>query len=251
MLFVISPAKKLDEDVKVAGVVPTRPALLEEAQVLVKVLRGYDVSALQALMGVSEKIAMLNVQRYQHFRVPFTSENAAPALYMFRGDVYQAMRVQAYTDDDLVYAQEHLRILSGLYGVLRPLDLMQPYRLEMGARLETSRGKDLYAFWGDRLAKHVQEVAGNDAIVNLASKEYIAAVDRSVLTSPVLDVVFKERKGDALKVIGLMAKRARGMMVDYAIRHRLERVEQLKDFTEGGYAFEPGLSTESCFTFVR
>jgi cytoplasmic iron level regulating protein YaaA (DUF328/UPF0246 family) len=206
-------------------------------------------------MKISPKLAALNYERYQQFQLPFTSDNSRQALLTFKGDVYQGIKVEDYTDSDIRFAQAHLRILSGLYGLLRPLDLIQPYRLEMGTRLSGSWGKNLYEFWEnaikDRINHEIDHTKGAKILVNLASNEYFKAVRTDHLNAPVLDIHFKEKKNGALKTIGIHAKRARGSMIDFIIKHRICEPEALKPFTRKGYAFDPSHSTETAWTFAR
>lgn len=204
-------------------------------------------------MEISPKLAALNAERFKHFDGKESLKAARPALYTFKGDVYAAMRIAEYGAKERTYAQKHLRILSGLYGVLRPLDAMQPYRLEMGTNLKNPRGKDLYTFWGSRIAEALNraaEAAKANIIINLASQEYAAAVDRHALAVPMLDVAFKERKGNTLKTVGLLAKRARGAMADHAIRHGLKTPAALQQFTGKGYRFDETLSSDEEWVFV-
>lgn len=255
MLAVISPAKKLDDASPAVTELPySHPECLKDAEKLVGLLRTKSAEDLQTLMGVSEKIARLNVERYRQWHPPFTTENARQAVLVFRGDVYQNIPVSHYKADDYEFAQAHLRILSGLYGVLRPLDLMQPYRLEMGTRLANDAGKDLYAFWGDRISEalnRAMEEVGTDILVNLASQEYFSAVQPGRLKGRIVTADFKEIKDGKARTIGLMAKRARGMMVDYIISNRLTEPEALKSFDMAGYAFDVEQSTDAHFLFSR
>ncbi|MEL6261601.1 MAG: peroxide stress protein YaaA [Cyanobacteria bacterium J06626_6] len=253
MLMVISPAKTLDYDGPDSPQF-TLPAALEQSQILVDQLSTYDPLELSQLMKISDNLAQLNQQRYQDFHTPFTPENAKQALLVFKGDVYKGMQVEDYTQEDLAFAQEHLRILSGLYGILRPLDLMQPYRLEMGTKLATKKGKNLYDFWGSQIAESINRSLEGDrtpCLVNLASNEYFKSIDRGTLKVPVLNIAFKENKDGKYKVIGIFAKRARGLMVDYAICNRIEAVEALKEFDVEGYAFSDALSTDDEWVFCR
>ncbi|MEL7053839.1 MAG: peroxide stress protein YaaA, partial [Cyanobacteria bacterium J06588_5] len=196
----------------------------------------------------------LNHQRFQDFQTPFTPENAKQALLVFDGDVYKDIDVQNYDDDDLSFAQAHLRILSGLYGILRPLDLMQPYRLEMGTKLATDKGKNLYEFWGDRLANLINaelEKQPEPCLVNLASNEYFKSINRKALNAKVLNIAFKENKNGVYKIVAIYAKRARGMMVDFVIRNRIENPELMKGFDRDGYSFNAELSDENTWVFCR
>lgn len=253
MLMVISPAKTLDYS---GADYPqhTTPALLEQSQHLIEQLRDYDPPKLSSLMKISEKLALLNYDRYQNFQAPFTPDNAKQALLVFKGDVYKGMNIEDYDPEDLAFAQAHLRILSGLYGVLRPLDLMQPYRLEMGTKLATARGKDLYGFWGDRLSQLINaDLAQEDepCLVNLASNEYFKSIHLQTLEARVLNIAFKENKNGTYKIIAIHAKRARGLMVDFAIRHRIQDAEKLKGFDTEGYAFSEALSDTDHWVFCR
>jgi hypothetical protein len=253
MLVLLSPSKRLDEQPKLPDITPTQPVLLPNAEKLAKVMKGKTAGDLKKLMGVSDAIATLNVQRYQDFKTPFTTHNALPALFLFKGDVYDKMDIAHYKKPELDFAQNHVRILSGLYGVLRPLDLMQPYRLEMGTKLETSAGKNLYTFWGNTITNQLNtdlKNSGSDIILNLASTEYFSAIQTKALNGRLLTLHFKQNKAGNLKTIGLMAKRARGMMCDYIIKNKITNPEQLKQFSDGGYTFRPTLSEPDSWIFT-
>ena len=257
MLILLSPSKRLDYESTLPAVAPTQPALLAETKELVAALKQCSRADVQKLMGLSDNLAQLNYERYQHFSFPLTAENARPALFAFKGDVYDHMDVADYAGPELAFAQQHVRILSGLYGVLRPLDLMQPYRLEMGTKFKNARGANLYQFWqgkitqrlNDELAAQGDDV-GDDVIVNLASTEYFSAVQPKQLNGKLLTVDFKQRKGGKLKTIGLMAKRARGMMTDYIIKHKITDPAQLSAFAAGGYQYATELSTPDRMVFT-
>lgn len=251
--MVISPAKSLDYS---GPNYPhfTVPAVLDRSETLVQQLSEYNPEQLSELMKISDKLAQLNHQRFQDFQTPFTPENAKQALLVFDGDVYKDIDVQNYDDDDLSFAQAHLRILSGLYGILRPLDLMQPYRLEMGTKLATDKGKNLYEFWGDRLANLINaelEKQPEPCLVNLASNEYFKSINRKALNAKVLNIAFKENKNGVYKIVAIYAKRARGMMVDFVIRNRIENPELMKGFDRDGYSFNAELSDENTWVFCR
>ena len=248
MRVLLSPSKTLDETSEIPNVKLTQPALLDGTQQLATVMKGYKAADLQKLMKISEKLGQLNHDRYQSFQTPFNEGNARPALFTFKGDVYDNMDVANYSADDLAFAQESICILSGFYGLLRPLDLMQPYRLEMGTKVENNGGKNLYQFWGERITEQVNQGVG--PVVNLASNEYFKAVKPAALNGKLLTIHFKEDKGDALKVVGLMAKRARGAMADFIIKNRVENVEKLKEFTGNGYVFQPKFSDDNDWVFV-
>jgi cytoplasmic iron level regulating protein YaaA (DUF328/UPF0246 family) len=207
------------------------------------------------LMKISPKLALLNHDRYQNFDFPFTLENSHQALLAFKGDVYQGISVDDYRDEDFDFAQAHLRILSGLYGLLRPLDLIQPYRLEMGLRVSGPWGKNLYQFWEniitDRIYQEVLESKGDRVLVNLASNEYFKAVHPKRLKSDVVNVHFKEKKDDGFKIIGIHAKRARGVMADFIIKNRINHAQELKPFNLNGYEFNSTLSKEADWVFTR
>lgn len=206
------------------------------------------------LMGISENLADLNYQRFQHFSRPFDRSNAKPAIFAFRGDTYVGLDADTMKDADIDWAEDHFRMLSGLYGLLKPRDLMQPYRLEMGTRLENPRGKDLYAFWGDKIAKEINKLTEGHkdrSLINLASNEYFKSVKTKLLDGPVITPVFKEVKGGAAKVVGFSAKRARGMMARYMIDNRLENPQDLKKFNVDGYCYQDDLSNETEWVFTR
>ena len=254
MIIVVSPAKKLDMDTASIATHTTQPAFLDQMQDLVDILREKSSKDLQNLMGISEKLGDLNAQRYQDFETPFTSDNATQAVHAFQGDTYVGLDASTLSEDDLVYAQDHLRILSGLYGLLRPLDLMQAYRLEMGTKLENERGKNLYEFWGGLITEALNTATKphkNRAVINLASNEYISAVQPDSLEGDMITPVFKELKENGPKVIGLFAKRARGMMARYIIENRIEDPADLKGFAVDGYQFQPKASTDHELVFLR
>ena len=253
MLMVISPAKTLDYSGRNYPQF-TQPLMLEQSQQLVETLRTYGPPELSSLMKISEKLAELNYDRYQTFQTPFTPLNAKQALLVFNGDVYRGIEVEDYDDEDLAFAQQHLRILSGLYGLLRPLDLMQPYRLEMGTKLVTEQGKSLYEFWGDQITQQINRALSEEAepcLVNLASNEYFKSIEPKKLKAPVLNIAFKENKNGSYKVIAIHAKRARGLMVDYAIRHQIRDTNKLKGFDSEGYYFNEALSQPNNWVFCR
>lgn len=254
MLIVISPAKTLDFESPAATAQSSMPAFAAESKRLVERLRALSVSEVGQLMDLSPDLAALNHARFAAWRARHSPRNSRQALLAFRGDVYLGLRAETFSAADFAFAQEHLRILSGLYGVLRPLDLIQPYRLEMGTRLVNERGPNLYAFWGRRIGERLaRQLAscGASELVNLASQEYFRAVDSRCLPAPVITPVFKEYRGGRLKIVSFSAKRARGQMAGFAIRHRLDRAEELKSFTEDGYAFDASLSTAGEWVFVR
>lgn len=254
MLTLLSPAKSLDFETPLPPLETTQPQLLDRSEELVGHARRLSADDLKALMGISDALAELNVTRFRDFTTPFTPENARPALYAFNGDVYTGFDVKTLDAETVNFAQDHVRILSGLYGVLRPLDLMQAYRLEMGVSFRTPQAKTLYGYWGDTITNLLNEqLAAHDnaAIVNLASQEYFGAVQPKKLTAPVLTPLFKERRGNQLKVISFSAKKARGQMARYICENRIDRPEGLKDFALDNYRFDPHLSDENTWVFVR
>jgi hypothetical protein len=254
MLAVVSPAKKLDFETPAPEMPVTQPVFLDDAVELVEVAQKKTRRDLMNLMHISEELAELNVQRFAHFSTPFNRDNAKPAVYAFRGDTYIGLDADNLTPDDLDWAGDHFRMLSGLYGVLKPRDLMQAYRLEMGTRLENSRGKNLYEFWGDKIARHLNDITlehKNRTLVNLASNEYFKAVKTKLIEGPVITPVFKEIKGNTAKVIGFSAKRARGMMSRFMIKNRIEAPEDLKSFDMDGYVYRDDLTQGNDWVFTR
>lgn len=254
MLAVVSPAKKLDTDTIGRHLPFTQPSLLGDTEQLMETTKGLKVADLRSLMGISEKLADLNHERFQAFETPFTEANAKAAALMFNGDTYVGLDASSLSDEDLTWAQDHLAILSGLYGILRPLDLIQPYRLEMGTRLKTPRGKSLYEFWGDRITRQIDaQLEGHTdrTLVNLASNEYFKSIQVKDLQGSVLTPAFKEMRDGKPKMISFLAKKARGMMARYIIENRIENTEALKEFTMGGYAFDPASSDANNWTFIR
>jgi len=254
MLAVVSPAKKLDFETDVPEMAVSQPIFLDDTEELIEVARKKSRSDLMKLMGISENLADLNFQRFQHFSRPFDRTNAKPAIFAFRGDTYVGLDADTMKAKEIDWAESHFRMLSGLYGLLKPRDLMQPYRLEMGTRLPNARGKDLYAFWGDKIAEEINSLTDGHkdrSLINLASNEYFKSVKTKHLKGPVITPVFKEIKGGAAKVVGFSAKRARGMMARYMIDNRLENPRELKKFNKDGYGYQDDLSTETEWVFTR
>lgn len=250
MLLLLSPAKKLDYDSPVRTTKHTQPLFVDEAAALIKVLRKKSAAEVAELMSISDALAELNVERYAEWAPEFDTQNARQAILAFNGDVYEGLRAPELSDDDLKWAQKHVLILSGLYGALRPLDLMRPYRLEMGTRLATDRGANLYAYWGSRIAEYINE-REKKVVLNLASDEYFKSVDRKALKAKVVQCVFQDRKGDAWKVVSFYAKRARGLMARYVIDNRIDDPEGLVGFAEEGYGFDPAASSDDKLVFRR
>jgi len=254
MLITLSPSK--GQDFETAGLSKkyTKPADLKDSELLIKELRKIKSKKLQEMMAISENIASLNVARYKTFKTPFTTKNAKQAIFAFKGDVYSGLALDEFTEDDFAYAQEHLRILSGLYGCLRPMDLIQPYRLEMKTRLKNDRGENLYQFWDERITKSLNKELKKQqepVLVNLASNEYFKSVKPKLLEGRLLNINFKETKEGKTRVVAIFAKRARGMMTDYIIRNRIEKPEGLKKFKLAGYKFNKALSDDRQWTFER
>ena len=254
MLIFLSPAKSLDYKTPPQVATHTQPAFLKQSEILIKQLRKLSPADIATLMDISDPLALLNFNRYADWKLPFTPENAKQAVLAFAGDVYDGLQASTLSPADLQFAQRHLRILSGLYGLLRPLDLMQAYRLEMGTRLANPRGRDLYAFWGERineaLAAALRE-AGAAVLVNLASVEYFTALRAKMLPVPVVQPVFEDWSGGRFRVVSFHAKRARGLMARFAIVNRLRQAEGLQDFGEAGYAYIAAASSDSAWVFRR
>lgn len=254
MLITLSPSKGQDFEAPSPSKKYSKPGDLKDSELLIKELKKIKPIELQSLMGVSENIAKLNVGRYKTFKTPFTSKNAKQALFAFKGDVYSGIAIDRFNEEDFEYAQNHLRILSGLYGCLRPLDLIQPYRLEMKTKLANPRGDNLYQFWGDGITASLNKVLKKQkdpVLVNLASNEYFKSVKPKLLDGYVLNINFKETKNGKTRIVAIFAKRARGMMTDYIIRNRIENPAGIKKFKQGGYRFSKELSDDKQWTFER
>lgn len=254
MIVVVSPAKKLDFSSDAVKPNWSLPDYLDQSEELIKTARKMTRKDIAGLMKVSEKIADLNYERYRDFETPFTLTNSRQAAFTFKGDTYVGLDAETLSEEDLDFAQNHFRILSGLYGMLRPLDLMQPYRLEMGVRLKNPKGKNLYEFWGDTLTKGLNDLLKkqqNKVIINCASNEYFKSVDEKALEGDVITPVFKIVKEGVAKSPGMMAKRARGMMARFIIQNRLDKAEDIKKFNMDGYKFMPELSNENTFEFHK
>lgn len=254
MITVISPAKKLDYESKVCTEEFTIPEGLDRSAQLINKLQKTSKKQIGELMDLSTNLVELNADRYAQWTPDFTEGETRQAVLAFKGDVYQGMKNEELTPDDLQYAQDHLRILSGLHGLLRPLDLIKPYRLVMGTKLAVRGKKDLYGFWGDEITNRLNaalEASGNDTLCNLASGEYFKAVNTKKLKGKIITPVFKDMKNGQLKVIFLYAKQARGMMAGYILRNRINDAEDMKNFSDGGYRFDENLSDEVTWVFTR
>jgi hypothetical protein len=254
MLMVISPAKTLDYETPPATPHFTQPQHLEHAQLLVDQLRDFSPAQIAELMHLSDKLAGLNAARFGSWQPAFTPDNAKQALLAFKGDVYTGLNADDFSEADFDFAQQHLRMLSGLYGVLRPLDLMQPYRLEMGTKLANVRGNTLYDFWGERISGWLNDALdaqGDNVLLNLASNEYFSAVKRKALNARLINTEFKDLKNGQYKIISFYAKKARGLMARYVIKERLNDPAGLKDFNYQGYRFSAEHSKTDSLVFLR
>ena len=254
MLLVVSPAKTLDYDTPAVTKSSSQPDFVEESQLLIDELRQLSPAQVGSLMSISDKLAQLNTARFEAWSQPFNNKNAKQAVLAFKGDVYTGLDAESLSEKQLEFAQKHLRILSGLYGLLRPLDLMQAYRLEMGSKFANQRGKDLYAFWGELITEKLNvEIATqkDDVLVNLASNEYFKSVKTKSLNAQIITPVFKDRKGDKYKIISFYAKKARGMMCRYVIDNSITNVEKLKDFDYEGYSYNKAMSSDTEWVFIR
>lgn len=255
MLTILSPAKTLDYDTPAPTTKHTLPEFISEASELVNLLRSLSQSDIASLMSISDSLAALNVARYANWSPEFTERNAKQALFAFNGDVYEALASYTLKPQEIDFTQQTFRILSGLYGVLRPLDWIQPYRLEMGTRLKSARGKDLYAFWGDHITQKINQVLSEQqmsTVLNLSSNEYFKAIKRTTLNAQIITPVFEDwTKGGVYKIISFYAKQARGLMARYIIEHQIKNIEQVKDFTGGGYTLAKNVCTTDTWVFRR
>ena len=254
MIFVISPAKTLDFEAPAHTKKFSMPVFLDDSAVLIDQLRTLEPDQIGKLMSISPKLATLNSNRYYEWKRPFNLENAKQAMYAFKGDVYTGLDAETLNENDVAFAQNHLRILSGLYGVLKPLDLMQPYRLEMGTQLKNVRGDNLYEFWGDTITEAINQdlkKQKTDTLINLASNEYFKSVKPEKLNATVITPVFKDQKNGVYKIISFFAKKARGLMSRFIIQHRLTSPEEIKQFDVAGYGFNKAESNETEWVFKR
>ena len=252
--MLLSPAKTLDFNFAFDGLPASEPRFVQDSEVLLQRCRKLSVPSLRKLMKLSQPLAELNRERFQEMHFPFTPDNAKPCLLAFGGDVYRGLEASSLNLSDLKWAQRRLRILSGFYGLLRPLDLIQPYRLEMGTRLDNARGKNLYDFWGSRLAEALNAdhaKRGISFMLNLASVEYSKAVPFKQLDSPVVTAFFQELRNGVPKTISFSSKRARGLMTRFVVKKRVQTLDGLKEFEEEGYSFRPELSQDDRMFFVR
>ncbi|MFZ4833566.1 peroxide stress protein YaaA [Rouxiella sp. Mn2063] len=254
MLTIISPAKTLDYESKLATQRYTQPELLDKSSQLIDIAKKLTPAEISSLMSISDKLALLNAERFNDWKADFTPDNARQAILAFKGDVYTGLQAEDFSEQDFDFAQQHLRMLSGLYGLLRPLDLMRPYRLEMGIRLANPQGANLYSFWGDLLTEKLNTLLaeqGDKVLVNLASDEYFKAVKPAKLQAEIIKPVFLDEKNGKYKVISFYAKKARGLMSRFIIKERLNKAEQLQDFNLEGYQFDVARSQGNELVFTR
>ena len=253
LVTIISPAKKLDYSPSQDGLNSSVPILLAHSKELIKDLKVLTPQDVSSLMGLSDKLGTLNFERFQEWGTPFTVSNSKQAILAFKGDVYQGLDSESLSKEDLSWAQDNVRILSGLYGILKPLDLMQAYRLEMGTKLKTERGKDLYEFWGSTITDELNKSfkSSNGILLNLASNEYFKSIKESKVNARVITPAFMDYKNDKYKIISFFAKKARGLMTRFVIKNRINDANQIKDFSEAGYKFNKAMSTEDKPVFCR
>lgn len=254
MIAILSPAKTLDYTKQTFCKKHTLPEFLDDSQELIDILAKMSPAKVGTLMSISEKLSVLNAQRFKDWSLPFDESNSKQALLAFKGDVYHAFDCENWKAADFTFAQKHIRMLSGLYGLLRPLDLMQPYRLEMGTKLKTGRGNSLYDFWGGKLTDALNasiKESKSKALVDLASKEYSGSVQLHSIDAPIVTPVFKDCKNGKYKIISFFAKKARGMMANYIVRNRIKNPRDLEAFDVAGYYFDPDASDEKTYTFLR
>jgi cytoplasmic iron level regulating protein YaaA (DUF328/UPF0246 family) len=263
MLVVVSPAKNLDfesslpkfiENDAGGSLETAQPRLLKNTKELVKVCKTLSPADLSTMMKISDKLAILNAERFSSFEFPFTAGNARPAMFAFNGDVYTGLDAKSLDKEAVVFAQSHLRILSGLYGVLKPLDLMQPYRLEMGKKLNIGSAKNLYEYWGNTITSEVNIALaeqGDKVLINLASNEYFTSIKKANLEATIVTPQFKDEKNGKFKIISFYAKKARGLMARYIIEHKIKNVKDLQEFNVDGYYFDDKESTDTDLIFKR
>ena len=250
MIFLTSPAKSLNKNKKHSNIQTTQPLFLKYAIQIIDILRGYSAAQLEKKLGISPKLSLINFERYQRWTTNHTGDNSNPSLFLFYGHVFQQLHPETYTLDEQVYAQSSLRILSGLYGLLRPYDLIQPYRLEMGTNNLSSSMPSLVSFWKTRVSHAIaQEAREHEYIINLASQEYSQVIDITALPCPMITIQFKENKGGVLKTIGIPSKIARGMMIEFCIKNRIQSLDDIKKFSLGGYSFYN--DSGDTLTFIR
>ncbi len=253
LVTIISPAKKLDYSPVEKNIDSTIPSLLEHSNELVKDLKSLNPQEVSSLMSLSDKLGALNYERFQEWETPFTKSNSKQAILAFKGDVYQGLDAESLSETELIWAQKHVRILSGLYGILKPMDLMQPYRLEMGTKFATKRGQNLYDFWNSIITEELNKnfSSDNTNLLNLASNEYFKSINVSELKANVISPVFMDKKNGKYKIISFFAKKARGLMTRYVIKNRIEDITDIQNFEEGGYFFNEAMSEDNKPVFCR
>jgi len=252
MIIITSPSKTQDFSLMINKVQLSKPVMREKIGSIISEMKKKTKDEISSMMKISNKLSELNFNRFKDFSDHFSESNAKPALFAFQGDVYSGIEVEGYSKEELNFAQKHLRILSGLYGVLKPLDLIQPYRLEMGTKLTVGKSKNLYEFWGDQISKELNRDSRKDTVIlNLASKEYSKVLDRKALEGVIINIDFKENKEGKYKTIGLFAKRARGKMINFIIRNKLDNMDSIKKFNLDGYMFSEEMSDEYNLCFTR
>lgn len=254
MIILLSPAKTLDFSKKIQIENPTLPDLLPESEKLIKYLKTYSAEQLSELMNISSKLAQLNYDRYQKWHVPFTPENSLPAIYVFKGEVYKEFNIENLPEKNHKYMQQNLRILSGLYGILRPFDLIQPYRLEAGIKFSTDTFRNLYDFWNTKITEKLNQqmkTTQNNCIINLASAEYYKAIKIRKLDGKIITPLFKENKGNTFKTVAIYAKRARGEMARFIIENQIENPEEIKYYNQNGYVYNSQMSSSKEWVFIR
>ena len=253
LVTIISPAKKLDYSPVEKNIDSTIPSLLEHSNELIEDLKSLNPQEVSSLMNLSDKLGALNYERFQEWQTPFTKSNSKQAILAFKGDVYQGLDAESLSETELIWAQKHIRILSGLYGILKPMDLMQPYRLEMGTKFATKRGQNLYDFWSSIITEELNKnfSSNNTSLLNLASNEYFKSINVGELKANVISPVFMDKKNGKYKIISFFAKRARGLMTRYVIKNRIEKITDIQTFTEGGYFFNKEMSEDNKPVFCR
>ena len=254
MISIVSPAKSLNFDDSCSVKMYSQCSFLKDSQLLVNDLKKYSPKQISDLMKVSDKIGLLNADRYKNWSLPFNEGNSKQAVFAFQGDVYQGLEIDSFSEDDLIYAQDYFRILSGLYGLLKPLDLIQPYRLEMGTSFKNKRGKNLYNFWNTRITELLNkelELSKSQYLLNLASNEYYKVIQPNGLNATVITPIFKDFKNGQYKIISFFAKRARGMMASFHLKNKINNPEDLKSFNMAGYTFNDDMSIDNQLVFTR
>ena len=253
LVTIISPAKKLDYSPVEKNIDSTIPSLLEHSNELIKDLKSLNPQEVSSLMNLSDKLGALNYERFQEWKTPFNKSNSKQAILAFKGDVYQGLDAESLSETELIWAQKHVRILSGLYGILKPMDLMQPYRLEMGTKFATKRGQNLYDFWSSIITEELNKnfSSDNTNLLNLASNEYFKSINVSELKANVISPVFMDKKNGKYKIISFFAKKARGLMTRYVIKNRIEDITDIQNFEEGGYFFSEAMSEDNKPVFCR